>query len=208
MKRKLSEYGTGFSGMSGVRGGAINRGGYGGGNMSGQNTMYVYTIKSLNHSLEPETNDSETEEILTIGKLVKGIELNKRNDKYLQGIITKIDKSPAGVINFYVIMDPKTSTLVKLDPSTVLRIDKNSYTDPLDIVSKRNEEDNMKEKLKTEKIKENRFVSENLEDFMNENLNESEQEYICNSCGEISYHQEGNKPICPDCGGSNLEREY
>ena len=88
----------------------------GSGNVSGgTNSMYTYNILPLNHSLEPKPNDVGEEEI-HIGLNVKGKKFNDKKTIY-KGKLTKVNKSPDGVIESYVIMC--NSKFIKLDPTTV-----------------------------------------------------------------------------------------
>jgi DNA-directed RNA polymerase subunit RPC12/RpoP len=210
-RKKLKEYGAGYGFSGGVRGG-VNRGGFSGGSGGALQTMYVYEIKPLNHNLEPPLDDMDTQEIITPGKSIQGFEMNKRDKKYHQGTLLRIEKTPEGVIMYYVILDPKTSTKMKLDPSSVTLVDKTAATDPLDIVVRKDLRSKMKDKMRVDKVGmiENTVVTENIEDYLNESLNES-LAYYCATCGKRAEHEEieeNPNMRCSNCGNRSWEQEH
>ena len=136
--KTINEYGgAGFSygGGSSIfpvnRGGQMNRGGFGGAaNMGGPNMMYTYEIKALNRSLQPLVMTPVEQENIHLGNDIKGFELNKKDGKLHIGVLTKIEKSATGSLKYYEILDPKTNTKLKIDPTTALLISKTDGADP------------------------------------------------------------------------------
>jgi len=111
MKAKLvkegfsSSVGTGFSYASGQGGGSIG------------NQMYVYTIKPLNHTLEPKSPIPLNNEPMHIGLTVKGKKFN--DDKVYFGKLIDINRDIDNSIKYYVILDEENANKIKLNPTTV-----------------------------------------------------------------------------------------
>jgi len=148
----IKEYGgagISYSGGSSIfpvnRGGSMNRGGFGGAsNLGGPNMMYTYEIKPLNRTLQPEVNSVEGDEILHPGNDISGCELNKKDNKLHSGTLLRVEKTLEGSLKYYVILDPETNMIMKLDPTTVNIISKFDGVDPL----KKDLTDDEKELLK------------------------------------------------------------
>ena len=140
-RKKLNEIGAGYSisggsyGNSSQVGSGMGRGiggrgiGFGSsGTSGGPNLMYTYSIKSLNHKLEPQVISKELEdEIIGIGSRVTGRILNKFSKdkkgklkpKKIEGVIEKVIKDDKNNILYYVMLDPRTRMQVKIDPTSV-----------------------------------------------------------------------------------------
>jgi len=146
-------YGAGYSftGGGGYRGGmgGTTRGGFGGAwNYGGQNMMYTYEIKPLNHTLEqlPSTNDPQIPQI-QIGSRVKGKPVisnaTSDNKKEIIGYVRKIVTTDNDAIKYYVIQDEATQTYVKIEPLSISLIVPEPiqyYVDSTDILPSRRKE--------------------------------------------------------------------
>lgn len=115
---KLNEWGSaGFSMSSGNGTVGLSKGFGGSSSLGGQNPMYSYTIKDLNRDLQPRPHDVENFETIHLGMDIQGKSMDNKT-KHM-GKLTLIDKNNSGNVNYYEILDYKTSTKIKLNPSTV-----------------------------------------------------------------------------------------
>jgi hypothetical protein len=118
-------YGAGFS-MNSFKGGlgGTTRGGFGGAsNFGGQNSMYTYEIKPLNHTLEqkPTVDANSQVEQIQLGSKIRGIAVRSNatpDKKYVTGIVNKIAQTDDGAIKYYVVLDQDNQLPVKIDPLT------------------------------------------------------------------------------------------
>lgn len=110
-----SRGGFGNPSQGGITGG---RGfGFGSSNNSGgPNMMYTYTIMPLNKTLEPAASDVMDEPIIHTGSVIKGTVLGK--DAHVIGQVLRVEKDHDGNIKYYQVLDPETSTHVKVDPTS------------------------------------------------------------------------------------------
>lgn len=117
IKEILKEWGgAGFS-MSRSSMFSVNRGGFSGGsNLGGPNMMYTYEIKPLNRTLQPKPSDFTDVPEIKPGNVISGEELNKKDGKIHTGVILKIAGEEN--IDYYVILDDKTGTIIKIDPTS------------------------------------------------------------------------------------------
>lgn len=125
--------GAGYS-TQGSYAGTGGRGmGFGGSsNVGGPNLMYTYSIVPLSHVLEPKTDTKEEFETVHIGDEISGKRINKQepNKKYT-GTLLSIYKSPeTNEILYYLILDQKTNTKIKIDPNTVEILNPNQTANP------------------------------------------------------------------------------
>lgn len=177
MRAKLiKEFGgAGFSysgaTMATSRPGGVNRGGFGGAaNLGGPNMMYTYEIKPLNRTLQPEASDLEEDEKISIGNDISGLELNKKDDKLHVGSVQDIIKSENGSLKYYIIIDPDTAQLMKIDPTTALLVSKLDGVDPLGVRLSKEEEELMNP---GEKVVNNMNANENYnEEYRAKTVNE------------------------------------
>ena len=168
----IEGYGAGFSMSSGGNFsggmGGTTRGGFGGAsNYGGPTTMYVYSIKPLNHTLEqkPTVDTNSQTETIQIGSKISGFPVRSNatpdNEKRISGIVHKIVQSDNGSIKYYIIQDNATQTHIKIDPLTAKLITHEpiEYYNSIDNIPSRR-----KEKLKAH-LKESKIVSESLKEF-------------------------------------------
>ena len=78
--------------------------------------MYTYDIKPLNRSLEPASSVDDDIRVIHIGSVIKGKVLGK--DKHVIGQVQRSVEDHDNNIKYYVVMDPETSTMVKVDPTS------------------------------------------------------------------------------------------
>lgn len=191
IREKLNEWagGVGYSATS-FRGGGINRGGggggYGGGSGGNLQSMYVYQILPLNHTLEPKPDDNDEIEMISPGKMIRGMELNKKDGKYKEGRLLKIERSSEGDPTAYVIISPENSLRMKLDPTTVILIDISKQVDPLDLVIKRDLQRQLKDQTRMDVMRENKIVNEDIENYLSENYEDDSGDVMVNSTAELS----------------------
>jgi len=139
-KKSIKEYGAGYAISGGSYGNphqvgtGIGRGighrgmGFGSGSTSGgPNLMYTYSVKPLNHSLEPQLVGKEEEEAIGPGSKIIGRVLNKFvkdkkgkiKPKTIEGTIEKVIKDAENNILYYTMIDPKTKERIKIEPTSV-----------------------------------------------------------------------------------------
>lgn len=117
----IESYGSGFSMSGGMTRGMSGRGGGFGGasNLGGPNMMYTYSILPLNTLLTQKTIQKNFNiEDIHIGLSIKGKKLNKEDGKYYSGHVIDIVKTDNGAIKYYLILNDKTSTKIKINPTT------------------------------------------------------------------------------------------
>lgn len=129
---RLNEWGgAGFSYSSIFptnRGGGMSRSGFGGANnLGGPNMMYTYEIKPLNRSLQPKPSNADNAEIVHNGNIIEGEELNKKDGVKHRGTVLRTEKATRDIIKFYVILDDKTHTKIKIDPTSVILLSGETY---------------------------------------------------------------------------------
>lgn len=103
--------------------GMVNRGGfntsiYGGSN----NSMYTYDIVPLNRSLEQRVSSfDERPDAVQIypGETVQGKELNRRDEKWIIGLLQKKVMGENGTLLYFEVLDRESSTVKRLDPTSV-----------------------------------------------------------------------------------------
>jgi len=129
---RLNEWGgAGFSYSSIFptnRGGGMSRSGFGGANnLGGPNMMYTYEIKPLNRTLQPKPSNADNPEIVHNGNIIEGEELNKRDGEKHRGTVLRTERTTSDTIKFYVILDDKTHTKIKIDPTSVILLSGETY---------------------------------------------------------------------------------
>ena len=135
-RKDINEWGgAGFSMSSSIfpmnRGGQVNRGGFGGAfNAGGPNMMYTYEIKPLNRILQQKPSKVKGQETIKLGDRIYGKRVNDKDGKTRHGVIIKIGASPTGALKFYVILDDKTNTVMKIDPTTATLVTGEYAIDP------------------------------------------------------------------------------
>jgi len=136
---QLNEWGgAGMSMSSSIfptnRGGQSGRSGFGGAsNLGGPNMMYTYEIKSLNRYLQPKPNDYSQVEVIRVGNLIQGEELNKRDGSQHKGILLKAPEAEDGSLMYYMILCDETNTMMKIDPTTAVMLSGNVDVQVADI---------------------------------------------------------------------------
>jgi len=168
-------YGSGFS-MNSFKGGmgGTTRGGFGGANnFGGQNSMYTYEIKALNHTLEqkPTVDANSQVEQIQIGSKIRGIPIRSNatpDKKYVTGIVREISQTNDGAIKYYLVLNQDNQLPVKIDPLTTKLVifDPVEYYDDVSLTT-----DNMpsRRKEKIDALKKGKIVRESL-------VNEEEEE--------------------------------
>lgn len=118
-------YGAGFS-MNSFKGGlgGTTRGGFGGAsNFGGQNSMYTYEVKPLNHTLEqkPTVDANSQVEQIQLGSKIRGIPIRSNITpvrKYVTGLVREIVQTDNGAIKYYIVQNQDNQLMVKIDPLT------------------------------------------------------------------------------------------
>jgi hypothetical protein len=118
-------YGAGFS-MNSFKGGlgGTTRGGFGGAsNFGGQNSMYTYEVKPLNHTLEqkPTVDANSQVEQIQLGSKIRGIPVRSNatpDRKYVTGLVREIVQTDNGAIKYYIVQNEDNQLPVKIDPLT------------------------------------------------------------------------------------------
>lgn len=107
----------GFGNPSTSTGRFYGRGfGFGSQNSGGPNLMYTYDIKPLNRTLEPPVSDQIDHQDIHVGSVIKGKVLGR--DKHIIGQVLRVEEDHEGNIKWYLVLDPETSTKMKLDPTS------------------------------------------------------------------------------------------
>lgn len=162
-KQVKESYGSGFSMMGGMGRGTSGRGGGFGGasNLGGPNMMYTYEIKPLNTLLtqkQPKTDDIED---IHIGLTIRGKKLGKESEKYYRGHLMNIVKTDRGALKYYEILNDKTGTKIKLNPTTVQIVSNTPLMADLNIKDVYGDEP-LEQKSK---LKEGHLVAEDLDEL-------------------------------------------
>lgn len=166
----IEGYGAGYSftgSGGGFRGGlgGTTRGGFGGAfNYGGQNMMYTYEIKPLNHSLEqPHTEKLDYIDEIKVGSKISGYPVRSNaipdDKKKITGIVHNIVTTDDGAVKYYLIQDETTQTHVKIDPLTanlIIYEPVRYYYDATDSLTSRR-----KQKIKAH-LKEHKLVRESI----------------------------------------------
>jgi hypothetical protein len=157
-------YGSGFSMSGGMTRGMSGRGGGFGGasNLGGPNMMYTYEIKPLNTLLtqkQPKTADVEP---IHIGHTIRGKKLNKEDGKYYSGHLMNIVKTDNGALKYYVILNAKTGTKIKINPTTATIVSNTPLMNDLNLKDVYGDEPTEQKP----KLKEGHLVAEDLEELL------------------------------------------